>query len=407
MKFLENLVINKIRPNFEEGAKLEKLYPMYDALETFMFTPNHATRSGSHIRDAIDLKRTMMMVILALVPCLLFGMWNVGHWHFLAIDETVDFWEKMMYGAMKVLPIVLVSYAVGLGVEFIFCIIKKHAIQEGFLVSGMLIPLVMPPDIPLWMVAMATIFAVLIGKEVFGGTGMNILNIALTARAFIFFAYPKDISGFVWISGFNTESENLGFADGYTGASALGELANTVGQGMNNPEMTQYTQYFQSGQMYDIWNSFVGIIPGSIGETSVIACLIGAALLLFTGIASWRIMVSFFLGGLAMAGIFNAFAANEFMALEPLHQLVIGGFAFGGVFMATDPVTAAQTNTGKVIYGFLCGFLGIMIRVFNPAYPEGIMMAILFMNVMAPTIDHYVIQSNIKRREKRLKLKTA
>jgi len=402
MKFLENLVIKKIRPNFEEGAKLEKWFPVYDALETFMFTPNHATHSGSHIRDGIDLKRTMMMVILALVPCLLFGIWNVGDLHYIALGESADFWDKVVYGSMKVLPIVLVSYAVGLGVEFIFCIIKKHAIQEGFLVSGMLIPLCMPPDISLWMVALATAFAVLIGKEVFGGTGMNILNIALTARAFIFFAYPKDISGFVWLSG-NTGD----FVDGYTGASAMGELANTVGQGMNNPEMVQYTSLFKEGAMYDFWNCFYGFIPGSIGETSVVACLIGAAILLFTGIASWRVMLSFLVGGLAMAGIFNAFAANEFMAIEPFHQLVIGGFAFGGVFMATDPVTAAQTNTGKIIYGFLCGFFGIMIRVFNPAYPEGIMLAILFMNVMAPTIDHYVIQSNVKRRMKRLKVKTA
>ena len=402
MKFLENLVLNKIRPNFEEGKKLEKFYPMYDAIETFMFTPNHTTHKGSHIRDGIDLKRTMMMVILALVPCLLFGIWNVGHLHYLAIDESVDFWDKVIYGSWKVLPIVLVSYAAGLGVEFVFCIIKKHAIQEGFLVSGMLIPLCMPPDISLWMVALATIFAVLIGKEVFGGTGMNILNIALTARAFIFFAYPKDISGFVWLSGEKTE-----FVDGYSGASAMGELANTVGQGLNNPEMTQYTSLFQDGQMYDFWNSFMGLIPGSIGETSVVACLIGAAILLFTGIGSWRIMLSFFFGGLAMAGIFNLFAANEFMALEPLHQLVLGGFAFGGIFMATDPVTAAQTNTGKIIYGFLCGFFGIMIRVFNPAYPEGIMLAILFMNVMAPTIDHYVVQANVKRRMKRLNVKTA
>ena len=402
MKFLENLVIKKIKPNFEEGAKFSKLYPMYDAIETFLFTPDHTTKSGSHIRDAIDLKRTMMMVILALVPCLLFGIWNTGHWHFTAIGETADFWDKILYGSIKVLPVVLVSYAAGLGVEFVFCIIKRHAIQEGFLVSGMLIPLVMPPDIPLWMVALATIFAVLIGKEIFGGTGMNIVNIALTARAFIFFAYPTFISGNVWIS---KGSESM--VDGYTGATALGELANTVGQGLNNPEMTQYTSLFADGAMYSFSNSLMGIIPGSIGETSVIACLIGAALLLFTGIGSWRIMLSMLIGGYAMAWIFNAFAVNEFMAIDPLHQLVIGGFAFGLVFMATDPVTAAQTNTGKIIYGFFCGFFGILIRVFNPAYPEGIMLSILFMNVMAPTIDHYVIAANIKRRMKRLKLKTA
>ena len=403
MKFLENLIINKVRPNFTEGGKLQKLYPMYDALETFMFTPNHSTHSGSHIRDGIDLKRTMMMVILALVPCLLFGIWNTGDLHYKAIGESVDFWDKIVYGSIKVLPIVLVSYAAGLGVEFIFCIVNKHAIQEGFLVSGMLIPLIMPADIPLWMVALATIFAVLIGKELFGGTGMNILNIALTARAFIFFAYPKQISGFVWLSG-----ERESFIDGYSGASALGELANTLGQGVGNYDKTgQYTDMFEAGAMYDIWTCLFGNIPGSIGETSVIACLIGAGILLFTGIGSWRIMLSFLAGGLAMAYIFNAFPANEFMNLPAMHQLVIGGFAFGGVFMATDPVTAAQTNRGKIIYGFFCGFFGILIRVFNPAYPEGIMLAILFMNVMAPVIDHYVIEANVKRRMKRLKIKTA
>lgn len=400
MKFLENIVLKKVRPNFTEGGKLEKFYPAYDALETFLFTPDHTTQKGAHIRDAIDLKRTMFFVILAMVPCFIFGMWNVGHFHHLSNGMPSELWSNLLYGAIQVLPIVLVSYAAGLGVEIFLAVKNGHAVQEGFLVSGLLIPLIMPASIPLWMVAVATIFAVLIGKEIFGGTGMNIVNVALTARAFIFFAYPTQIAGDIWVS-------EAGTVDGYSGATALGDLALTVGKATDLPEVTMQVDKFADGAIYSMYNSVMGLIPGSIGETSVIAILIGAAFLLWTGIASWRVMGSMFVGGFVMALLFNWWGKSAFMELDALHQLMIGGFMFGMVFMATDPVTAAQTNTGKLIYGFFAGFFGIMIRVFNPAYPEGIMLAILFMNVMAPMIDHYVIAANIKRREKRVKLQTA
>ncbi len=390
MNPIHNL-LEKIKPNFEEGGKLEKFYPVYDGFATFLFVPGHTTHSGSHIRDGIDLKRTMIMVVLAMVPALLFGMWNTGYQHFLALGETVTFMDQFLYGAMQVMPLVIVSYAVGLGVEFIFCIIKKHQIQEGFLVSGMLIPLCLPVEIPLWMVAVATIFAVVIGKEVFGGTGMNIVNIALTARAFLFFAYPTWMSGDkVWIGG-GTDSATQ-FIDGSTGATLLAQ-ATEKSSGFVDVAGNPYGDTFMS--------AFMGMIPGSIGETSTLAILIGAAILLITGIASWKIMLSGVAGGYVMGLLFNLWDANAFMAVPAHEQLVFGGFAFGIVFMATDPVTAAQTSMGKYIYGFLIGFLAIMIRVFNPAYPEGVMLAILFMNVMAPLIDHYVIQSNIKKRQKR------
>lgn len=387
-KFLEE----KVKPNFEEGGKLEKFYPAYDALETFMFVPGHTTgKVGSHIRDGIDMKRTMIMVVLALVPALLFGIWNTGYQHFLSLGETATFWENVGYGALKVLPIVVVSYASGLAVEFLFAIIKKHQVNEGFLVSGMLIPLCLPVEIPLWMVAVATIFAVVIGKEVFGGTGMNILNVALTARAFLFFAYPTWMSGDkVWIGGGTNEAVSM--ADGSTGATLLAQ-ATEKSSGFVNAAGVEYGNTFM--------DAFLGFIPGSIGETSVLAILIGAAILLITGIGSWKIMFSAVLGGYVMGLIFNAFAVNPFMEVPAHEQLVFGGFAFGVVFMATDPVTASQTGTGKYIYGFLIGLLAIMIRVFNPAYPEGVMLAILFMNVMAPLIDHYVIQANVNRRKKR------
>jgi len=372
-KYLEK----RVKPNFEQGGKLEKFYPAYDALETFLFVPGHTAKNGgSHIRDGIDMKRTMIMVVLALVPALLFGIWNTGHQYFLAMGESV---------------------------EFIFAIIKKHQVNEGFLVSGMLIPLCLPVEIPLWMVAVATIFAVVLGKEVFGGTGMNILNVALTARAFLFFAYPTWMSGDkVWIGG--GAEEAVAYADGSTGATLLAQ-ATEKSSGFINAAGAEYGDTFMSAVM--------GTIPGSIGETSVLAILIGAALLLITGIGSWKIMLSGVVGAYVMGLIFNAAAANfpnevgPFMEVPAHMHLVMGGFAFGIVFMATDPVTAAQTRTGKYIYGFLIGFLGIMIRVFNPAYPEGIMLAILFMNVMAPLIDHYVIQANIKKRKKRAKLVAA
>jgi Na+-transporting NADH:ubiquinone oxidoreductase subunit B len=298
-----------------------------------------------------------------------------------------------------VLPLIVVSYGVGLGIEFVFAGINKHSINEGYLVSGMLIPLIMPIDVPLWMVAVAVAFAVIIAKEVFGGTGMNILNIALTARAFLFFAYPKQLSGEIWIHNIK-ESGNL--VDGYTGATALGHLASTVGKDQALPEVQNVMSMFQADGMFSLANSFFGLIPGSIGETSALAILIGAAILIWTGIGSWKVMSSFFVGGLAMAGIFNLMGLNAYMTIPAIHQVVMGGFMFGMVFMATDPVTASQTETGKWFYGFFGGFLSIMIRVFNPAYPEGVMMAILFMNVMAPLIDHYVVGANIKRRERRL-----
>lgn len=395
MQIFKNL-LNSVKPHFEEGGKLEKFYPIYDGFATFLFVPGHTTHGGAHIRDGIDLKRTMITVVIALVPALLFGMWNVGYQHYLALGmgETVTFWEQFFFGFWKVLPMVIISYAVGLGIEFGFCVIKRHQINEGFLVTGMLIPLIMPVDIPLWMVALSTAFAVVIGKEVFGGTGMNILNPALTARAFAFFAYPTYMSGDkVWIN--TTTEAGQSVVDGHTGATALGQLA-----------VTGKTDYAPI-------DAFFGTVPGSIGETSVIAILIGAAILLFTGIGNWRIMLSGLIGAIVMGLIFNAVAPyaispeqQAFMAVPFWEQLMWGGFAFGLVFMATDPVTAAQTARGKWIFGFLVGFLCIMIRVFNPAYPEGVMMAILFMNVMAPLIDHYVIEANVKKRKKRVQVKT-
>lgn len=388
MKPLRKL-LDKVRPKFEKGGKLEKFYPAFNAFETFLFVPGETTLpGGAHVRDAIDLKRTMILVVLSLTPCLLFGMWNTGYQHHLAIGiSDASLLDNFMFGLVKVLPIIIVSYAVGLTVEFMFAIIRKHKINEGYLVTGSLIPLVMPVDVPLWMVAVATVFAVIIGKEVFGGTGMNILNPALTARAFLFFAYPTKMSGDeVWIN--TSLQKGQALVDGYSGATPLGNAA--AGFAEKIPDFTE---------------SFIGTIPGSIGETSTLACLIGAAILLYTGIGSWRIMLSVFVGGFLMALVFNLIGANTLMQIDPLHQLALGGFAFGAVFMATDPVTAAQTNTGKFIYGFLIGLLAIMIRIFNPAYPEGMMMAILFMNVMAPLIDHYVVEANIKRRMRRVKNK--
>jgi Na+-transporting NADH:ubiquinone oxidoreductase subunit B len=312
-------------------------------------------------------------------------MWNIGYQHHRALGMMhVSLPDNFIFGAIKVLPLILVSYGAGLTTEFIFAIIRKHTINEGFLVSGMLIPLIMPIDVPLWMLAVATIFAVIIGKEVFGGTGMNVLNPALTARAFLFFAYPSKMSGNeVWIN--TSTDKGQAVVDAYSGATPLGDAAAGF-----------------ADKIPGIMDSFIGVIPGSVGETSTLACLIGAGILLYTGIGSWRIMVSVFTGGLLMAVLFNFFGSNTLMQISPLHHLTLGGFAFGAVFMATDPVSAAQTNTGKYIYGFLIGLLAILFRVFNPAYPEGMMLSILFMNVMAPLIDHYVVEANIKRRLKRI-----
>ncbi len=369
--------IDKIKPQFEKGGKFEKLHSSFNAFETFLFVPDTVTKSGSHIRDAMEMKRAMSVVVLATIPALLFGMWNVGFQHFLSIGQDAGLWTEFLFGFIQVLPIIVVSYVVGLGIEFAFAQFRGHEVNEGFLVTGMLIPLIVPPDTPLWMVAVATAFAVIIGKEVFGGTGMNILNPALTARAFLFFAYPQDMSGDkVWIAD---------KADAFSGATPLGDAL--VGDPI-------------SASVSDM---FFGFIPGSIGETSTLAILIGAAILLFTGIASWRIMLSVFVGGLLMGLIFNAWGMNGYMDVPAYTHLIMGGFAFGAVFMATDPVTATQTSRGKYIYGFLIGFLAVLVRVLNPAYPEGMMLAILFMNVFAPLIDHYIVQSNIKKRLKRLK----
>lgn len=374
MKFLKDKIL-ELRPLFQKGGKYEKFHTVFDGFATFLFTPDEVTHQGTHIKAGIDLKRTMFIVVIAMVPALLFGMWNVGHQHFLSLGEFTGlgdgFWEKFIYGAIEVLPIVVVSYGVGLGIEFFIASKKGHAINEGFLVSGMLIPLILPPSIPLWMVAVATAFAVIFAKEVFGGTGMNILNVALVARVFLFFAYPTFMSGdAVWIS------EK---ADAYSGATAL---ANSIAG--------------ETGFSY--YDMFMGFIPGSIGETSKVAILLGAAILIITGIGSWKVMVSVLLGAGIMGLIFNAVGANEFMQLPFYNHYLMGGLLFGAVFMATDPVTAAQTERGKWYYGMLIGIMAVMIRVFNPAYPEGIMLAILFGNVMAPLIDYFVVQANIKRR---------
>ena len=402
MKFLRNIFDNAHK-TLNSSEKTKKFFPLVDAFDTLMFTPNHVTNKGSHVRDAIDLKRTMMLVIIALVPCLLFGIYNTGYQHYRVLGELeiISFWEIILKGALVVLPLVVVSYGSGLFVEFIFAIKNGHTVQEGFLVSGMLIPLCMPADVPLWMVAVATIFAVVIGKEVFGGTGMNILNVALTARAFLFFAHPTKMSGNeVWVTGFSdlkgekyaslvSSANPEGVVDGSSGATALGDLASF----MQDSPVLENTQAFQA--KYSLMDSFLGFIPGSVGETSALMCLIGAALLLWTGIASWRVIGSFFIGGFVMATILNLVGGNGYFELPAIHQLMLGGFMFGMVFMATDPVTAAHTNAGKFIYGFLGGFLGILIRMVNPAYPEGIMLAILIANVFAPLIDHMVIQNNI------------
>ena len=388
-----------MEPNFVKGAKYEKWNPLFETIATFVFTPKLVTTKGAHIRDGVDLKRTMMMVIIALIPCLLFGIYNTGHWQMVAElgNRNLPFWEnglnKFWNGSLIVLPLIVVSYGVGLGIEFIFGMLRGHSLHEGFLVSGMLIPLTMPADVPLWMVGVATAFAVIIGKEIFGGTGMNIINVALTARAFLFFAYPTSMSGDkVWMAG--TETTKV---DGFTGSTALGDLATF----MSDKPVFQNLNGFTSE--YTLSESFIGMIPGSVGETSTLACLIGAGILLITGVGSLRIMASFFVGGLAMGLLLNLMGGNPYFELPAVYHLVIGSFAFGAIFMATDPVSAAQTAKGKLVYGFLGGLLAILIRVLNPAYPEGVMLAILFMNISAPIIDYYVIQGNINRRLKRIK----
>lgn len=383
--------VDKIKPPFEEGGKLHMFHSGFEAIETFLFVPDKVTTGGVHIKDAIDMKRSMIIVLIAMIPALLFGMWNTGYQHFLAIGETAQFWQMVGFGFIKILPIIVVSYAVGLGIEIAFSQWRKEEVAEGYFVSGMLIPLVMPVDVPLWMVAVSVVFAVVIGKEVFGGSGMNILNPALVARAFLFFAYPSQMSGDkVWIAGL---TDGTGVVDGFSGATILGQAAQNTSTFVNG-----------LGESFSTLDMFLGTIPGSIGETSTLAILIGALILILTGVGSWKIILSVFVGGTAMGLILNAFAVNEFMALPFYEHLLLGGFAFGAVYMSTDPVSAAQTERGKWIYGFLIGFLAILIRVLNPAYPEGVMLAILLMNVFAPLIDHYIIEANISKRLKRAKV---
>ena len=401
MKLLRK-IFDSQKPLFQKGGKFEKGYYLFEALEAFLFVPDHVTsKKGVQIKDAIDLKRLMMTVVIAMIPCLLFGIWNVGHQHFLANGLSVSFLEKIIFGSKVVLPVVLVSYTAGGIVEVIFSTIRRHPINEGFLVTGMLIPLIMPPGIPLWQVALATVFATTVAKEVFGGTGMNILNVALTARVFLYFGFPSDISGDVWIYYGNGDQELI---SGYSGATPLYLGASTVDNVDSNSLaylLDEYSEAINQTDFYSFQNMFLGAIPGSIGETSTLMCLIGAFILIFTGVGSWRIMLSVFLGAYCMGFLFNLIGSNEFMLIPPEYHFVFGGLAFGAVFMATDPVTAAQTETGKWIYGFMIGLLTVVIRIFNPAYPEGIMLAILFMNVFAPLIDFYIVKANKKRRLKR------
>jgi Na+-transporting NADH:ubiquinone oxidoreductase subunit B len=395
--------------NLKEKYKGQKMAPAFNALHTFLYLPNEVTHGGTHIKAADDLKRTMNTVILSLVPCLIFGMFNSGYQHYRAVDAANGIirevslfgnfitWDNLVLGAITVLPLVIVSYAVGLAVEFIFAVIKGHEVEEGYLVTGMLVPLIVPIDIPLWMLAVAVVFGVVIGKEVFGGTGMNILNPALTIRAFLFFAYPTWMSGDkVWV---HQAVEKTGTAEAISGETILGSYA-------QNQEI-----------IYSLSEMFYGFIPGSVGETSKVLIIIGALILIFTKIGSWRIILSTILGALVMGLIFNLVIgtgvigeSSKFYGLMSVpywQHLLIGSILFGAVFMATDPVSASQTNKGKWIYGFLIGFISIMIRVFNPAYPEGVFLAILLMNVFAPTIDHYIIKANVNSRLNRMKIKTA
>ena len=381
--------IDKIKPNFEEGGKLHAFRSVFDGFETFLFVPNTVTRRGAHVRDCVDLKRIMIMVVLALVPAMLFGIWNTGYQHKLAFGlNDWGFWNMVWYGVVKVIPLYIVAYVVGLAIEFVSAQINGHEVNEGYLVSGMLIPLIVPVDVPLWMLAIAVAFAVIIGKEVFGGTGMNIWNPALLTRAFLFFSYPSKMSGdTVWTGGVARYMADgtafqcgNGLVDGFSGATPLA-----------NPTLANLEPQFM--------DMVLGTIPGSVGETSVIAILLGAILLLWTGVASWKIMASSVIGGLAVGYLGYAVGATD---LPGYYQLVMGGFLFGTVFMATDPVTSAQTEGGKWIYGFLVGALAVTVRIWNPGYPEGMMLAILLMNTFAPLIDHYVISFSIKRRAKKV-----
>ena len=392
--------IDKIKPNFEAGGKLEMFHSVFEGLETFLFVPNTTSRSGVHIHDNIDSKRAISVVILALIPALLFGMYNVGYQHYLAIGQDTGFVMTFLFGLLAVLPKIVVAYVVGLGIEFTAAQMRGHEIQEGFLVTGMLIPMIVPVDTPLWMIAVATAFAVIFAKEDSGGTGMNIFNVALVTRAVLFFSYPGKMSGDnVFVRTSDTFGLGAGsVVEGYSGATPLGQVAVNAGDTLNLTNIV--------GEPISLWDSFLGLIPGSIGETSTLAILIGAAILLYTKIASWRIMLSVFVGGVVMGYICNFFATPAIPGtlLSPWEQICLGGFAFAAVFMATDPVTGSRTQTGQYIYGFLIGVIAIIIRVYNSGYPEGAMLAVLLMNVFAPLIDYFVVEANIKRRQKRAKI---
>lgn len=398
MKALRNY-LNKIKPNFEEGGKLHAFRSVFDGFETFLFTPETTSTSGVHIHDSRDSKRTMIIVVLALLPCLLFGMYNAGYQNWLAAGTTeFPFWQIMAYGCLAVLPTLAVAYIVGLGIEFAVAQWRGEEIQEGFLVTGILIPLICPVETPLWMIAVATAFSVIFVKEVFGGTGYNILNVALVTRAFLFFAYPASMSGDkVFVSSESILGLGYNLPDNFTGATPLGQVATSTGGEIAVTDI--------AGKAVTTWDMFLGLIPGSFGETSTLCILIGALILLVAGIANWRIILSVFAGGAFMAWVANCFATPTYPAsfLTVEDQLCLGGFAFAAVFMATDPVTAARTTVGKYIYGFLVGVIAIIIRTYNNGYPEGAMLAVLLMNAFAPLIDYCVVQANINRRLKRIK----
>lgn len=405
MKALRNY-FDKIKPNFEEGGKYHWLHSVYEGFESFLFVPNTTSKSGVHIHDARDSKRTMIIVVLALMPALLFGMYNIGLQHYMAIGMEVGFWTRFFYGLLAVLPQIVVSYVVGLGIEFTAAQMKGEEIAEGFLVTGILIPMILPIDTPLWMVAVATAFAVIFAKEVFGGTGYNIFNVALIARAFLFFSYPSKMSGdkvFVRTGsalGMGRPEMVDGVAktvDGFSGATPLTQLATT-----DAPHFASFSFTGVTGQPLSLSDMFWGFIPGSVGEVSTFAILLGAILLISTGVGSWKTMLSVFLGGLFTITLVNLFAVNATMEMPTYYHFLLGGFAFGAVFMATDPVTSARTEKGKWIYGFLIGLIAVTIRIFNPGYPEGMMLAILLMNAFAPLIDFYVIDANVKQRLKRV-----
>ena len=393
--------IDKIKPAFTKGGRFSALESVFDGFETFLFVPNTTSkRRGAHVHDAIDSKRTMSVVILALLPALLFGMYNVGLQHNIAVGVEASFWSTFFYGFLSVLPQIIVSYAVGLGIEFIIAQMKHEEIQEGFLVTGILIPMIIPVETPLWMIAVATAFAVVFAKEVFGGTGYNVFNVALITRAFLFFSYPAAMSGdSVWVRLGSTFG--LGGAekavDGFSGATPLGQIAAAKG-------MLPDIHNTLGGPLTD-WDAFLGFLPGSVGEVSTLAILIGACILIYTGIASYKIMVSGVVGVVVMAAVFNAIGATPAMQVSALHHLIYGGFAFGIVFMATDPVTAARTEAGKWVYGFLIGVMVVFIRVLNAGYAEGMMLAILLMNTFAPLIDYIVVERNTQKRLKRLSAK--